>query len=219
MVEDKLIRYVQAQLRAGFSEEVIKDALIDAGYSESDVLDAFSDATRPDVAKAPREPTRRIPSPPTPSEEKPQQVAGLDALIEMLKKNWILIIAIVIVATGGLLGFGFFSGGGIGGGKECGAEVDCLADAFRACSRATGIYTTSSRESSLTFAGDLSGKSGEFCSFSVKVEGATGTLRPYKGRSMSCLVPLDFVGIVVNPLRDLSSIKPYCSGTLTTLLD
>ncbi|HIJ99948.1 TPA: hypothetical protein H1016_00230, partial [archaeon] len=87
MVEDKLIRYVQAQLRAGFSEEVIKDALIDAGYSESDVLDAFSDATRPDVAKAPREPTRRIPSPPRPSDGNPQQVAGLNALIKRIKSH------------------------------------------------------------------------------------------------------------------------------------
>ncbi len=220
MVDDKLIRYVQAQLRAGFSEEVIKESLSDAGYSESDILDAFSEATMPEIAKAPAKPTRKIPAPPTPSKERPTQIAGFDALTNILKKNWIDIIAIVVVAAGGILGVLILSGRGISfGEKSCGADTECLAESFRACSAASGIYTTSSSTSSLTFLGIIKGRSGDFCSFKVGVKEATGTLRNYKGKTMSCLVPLDFVSIIVNPLRDLSSVKPYCSGSLSSLID
>jgi len=222
MADSKLVKYVQDQLKAGFSEEVIEDTLINAGYTASDARDAFSAATRPEPAKIPAEPPKKtIRTPPAPTTGKPSQIAGFDALIEILRKNWIFVIAIVVIAVAGILLASLFlrGGGGFAGVKNCGTETECMANAFASCSPATGTYSTSSSGSSLIFGGSVEGKSGDACIFQVEVKSATGTLSSYSGKSMKCTVALASTATFGDPLRDMTKIKPYCSGSLTSLVD
>ena len=211
MADVRLVNYVKEQLKAGFSEATIKDALMRGGYSEHEALDAISEAVSPERVKM-------IP-PPMRAEEKITKVEGFQAFVGILKKNWIIFLAIAIVAAGGIVGaFVFIGGGNIGFGKNCGEDSQCLAEAFSSCTRATGTYETGSTAGSVTLEGAIEGKKGSDCVFSVRAKSATGTLSSYKGTSMSCEVPLEVTGNVASPLRDLSSIKPSCTGPLSSLI-
>ena len=242
MVDDKLVKYVQTQLKAGFSQESIKNALLKAGYSEHDVFDAVSEATMPAEVKPPSETAgtkEKEPelAPPKKSEETPIQVSGAAAFGQMLKKNWIIVVALVVAVVavtfvllfilGGVINFGEvgknFNLEGIGkifqGAKNCGTDTKCFSAAFKECTSATGTYTTKSRTSAVSFKGTIGGKSGDACAIRVDAISASGALSTYKGESMNCRVPIDLLETIENPLRDLSSLKPHCSGILSSLID
>ncbi len=228
-VDDKLVNYIREQLRSGFSEEVIREALIQYGYPQSDVKEAFSRATAPEPVKMPppleikeAEIAEGVKPAEAPKEAAPVSVGAKE---NFLTKNWILILVVSIVAAVAVVGLILFLGigglgfGGVslGGGKDCGTDLNCFLTAFQTCAPATATYTTGSQGSELTISGTLEGLTANKCNFNVNVISATGPLSAYNGKTMKCLIPPEIGEI--NPLRELAAIKPYCRGTLTSALD
>ena len=224
MTDAKLVKYVQDQLKAGFSEEVIKDQLIKSGRTMADVSTAFSEATKPERVKHLEPLGAELPKAPQKSEATtvPTQQASAAEGGGFLKKYWIAVLLVAILAAGGIAGFIFLGKGNInigGGEKSCGADQTCLANAFKSCSKASGLYTTGGSGSALIFDGTISGKSGKNCGLQVRVKSATGNFAEYNGKTMGCAVPLVKAKTIGNPLVELSKVKPHCSGSLTALVD
>ncbi len=145
-----------------------------------------------------------------------------------LKKYWMIVVAVAIVAAIGIIFAVFYLGPGKGAGlsfsfgggvKDCGSDQNCLAAAFKECSPAAGVYETSSPESTLAFNGTIAGKSGSNCKIFVDVRSATGASSGFAGKTMSCAVPQNAMAAINNPIAELSKLKPFCSGSLASALD